>query len=227
MDLERHVEHVANRFEQAGNLDREAPAPGVQRTGGHQQVGALEREEDLLRIQPVAVHQHRVEDDLDLFLAVADDLGLEHARDALDLVAQIPRQPQQRALRHITAQGHHQDREQAEVDLVDRRLVGVLGQVRLDQIDPFAHVGEGRVDVEAGVEFHQHAGAALEGGGAYFLDALDAPELGLHGADQQPFRVLRRDAVVTERDVDDRNVDVGIGLLGNGNIGRGAGDQQQ
>jgi hypothetical protein len=71
------------------------------------------------------------------------------------------------------------------VDLVDRRLVGVVGQFRLHQIDLLAHIVERPVDIEAGLELHQNVAAALVGGRADFLDALDRAHLRFHGAHQQ------------------------------------------
>ena len=77
-----------------------------------------------------------------------------------------------------------------------------------------AHVGEAPVGVEAGIELQHDVGAALIGGRAHLLDALDVAQLLLHRPDQQALGVFRRDALVDDVDVDDRDVDVRLGLLG-------------
>jgi hypothetical protein len=46
-------------------------------------------------------------------------------------------------------------------------------QIALGLVDLGAHVGERGLGIEAGLEFEQHIAAALERGGAHFLDVAD------------------------------------------------------
>ena len=107
------------------------------------------------------------------------------------------------------------------------RLVGVVGQLGLGRVDLLADIGDGRVGVEAGLELQGDAGVALAALGAHLLDPLDGAQLLLHGAHQQALGILGRDAVVGHHHVDDGDVDVRVGLLGDFHVGDGAGDQDQ
>ncbi len=154
-------------------------------------VRARHRLNDVAGIQVVALEDQRIDDDLDDLVAVAGDLRLQHAGDAFDLVLQVARQPEQGPLGHVARQGDHQDREQAQVDLVHRRLVGVLGQLGLGEIDLLAHVGERRVDVEARLELEHDVGAAQVGGRAHLFDAFDVAQLLLHRLDEEALGIGR------------------------------------
>ena len=121
---------------------------------------------------------------------------------------------EQRPLRHGSGQGDHQHREQREVDLLDDGLVGLVGQLGLGAVDLLAHLDQGEVDVDAGLELKQHRGVALARGRAHLLQALEHLQLALHRPHQQPLGVLGADALVAQGHVDDRQLDVGVGLLG-------------
>src|SRR3546814_16923377 len=72
----------------------------------------------------------------------------------------------QGALRRGAGERHREHREEREVDLVDRRLLGVFRKLRLRQVDLLAHVEQRLVRIEAGIEFQYHVGAAEELGRA-------------------------------------------------------------
>ena len=122
---------------------------------------------------------------------------------------------------------HHQHRIEREIDLGHDRLVGILRQIALGLVDLGAHVGERGLGIEAGLEFEQHIAAAFVGGRAHFLDVADRLELGLDRPQQQPLGIFRRDAALGELHVDDRNLDVGLGLLRDRPIGDEARQQQE
>ena len=117
----------------------------------------------------VAVHQHRIEDDLDRLVARAAQLGGKHARRLLDGILRGARDAQQRALGHVAGEPHHQHRIERQVDLEHLRLVDIARQVVLGLIDLGAHIGERRFGIEPGLELEQHEAAAFEGGGAHLL----------------------------------------------------------
>ena len=49
----------------------------------------------------------------------------------------------------------------------------------------------------------------------------------LDGAQQQPLRILRRDALIGQAHIDDRDLDVGLGLLRDRLVGERPGDQEE
>ena len=178
-------------------------------------------------LEPVGRQLHRVDDHLDEILARALQRRLEHAGHFLDAVAQVARRRRQRPLGNIARERHHHDREFRKVDLVDGRLVGALGQVALGVGDLGAHVLERARKVGAGVELDEHVTAALIGGRAHLLDVGEALHPGLDRTQQQPLGILGRDALVAEADIDDRNLDIRLGFLGNRLIRQRAGDQEE
>ena len=120
-----------------------------------------------------------------------------------------------------------QHRIERQIDFGDHRLVGIARQIALGLIDLGAHIGERGLGIEAGLEFEQHIAAAFIGGGAHFLDVADRLELGLDRAQQQPLGILRRDAALGELHIDDRDLDVGLGLFRDRAIGDEARQQQE
>ncbi len=212
-DLQRLVENVLHRLVKTGHLQREASRAGILGAGRDQPVGAVDGADGLRGADAVAFQQQRIDQDFDLLLAIAGDVGAQHRGNGLDVVLQIARDAQQRAFGNVAGQGDDQDREQAEIDFVRLGLVRFGRHFRPRVLDLVAHVGQRLVGIEAGLEFQQHVGAAFEGGGAHFLDALDRAQLLLQRLDQQPLGILRRDALQGDGGVDDRDVDVGLGFL--------------
>ena len=88
----------------------------------------------------------------------------------------------------------------------------------LGLIDLGADIGERRFGIEAGFELDGHVAAALECDGAHLLDVCHRLELRLDGAQQQPLRIFGADSALRQVDLDDRDLDVRFGLLGNGEI---------
>ncbi len=182
---------------------------------------------ELVERHAVAVEQHRLGDDLDDLVAGPLQVRRQHARHLLDGGLGVAGDLPERALRDAAAERDRDHREEAEADLVDARLVGVGRQLRLGVVDLGAHVGERDVGIEARLELEQDVAAALERGRRHLLDVLDLLERGLHRLQQQPLGVLRRDAALRQQDVDVRDVDVRRGLLGDADVGGGAGHEQE
>ncbi len=226
-DGDREFQDVFGILDQRRHLHREAAGLALQRAGGDQAVAGAERGDQLFQRNAVALQEHRLGDDLDDLVAVAAQIRVEHARHLLDRDLGLPGKLQERALRHVAAERDHEHREQREIDLVHLRLVGVARQLAPGVVDLGAHVGDGHVGIEAGLEFQQHVAAALEGGGAHLLDVLHRGELRLQRAKDQPLGVLRADAALRDVDVDDRDGDVRLRLLGDGEIGGKARHQQE
>ena len=224
---DRDREHVLRPLDQARHLDREAASLPFQSAGGDDAVGGLRHRHELVERDAVALHEHGLGGDLDRLVTRAAQLGLQDTRRLLDGVLGVARQMQHRALRHVAGERHDQHRIEREVDLLHRRLVGVLGQVVLGLVDLGADVGERGVGVEAGLKLEQHVAAALKGGGAHFLDVADGFELRLDRPQQQTLGILRADAALGQLHVDNRHLDVGLGLLGDRHIGDEARDQEE
>src|SRR3546814_11909683 len=70
--------------EQAGYLPREAALAGIERAGGDHQVGLGHHLHDVGGVEVVALQSDGIDDDLEQLVAVADNLCLQHAGDALD-----------------------------------------------------------------------------------------------------------------------------------------------
>src|SRR5690606_6883249 len=68
---------------------------------------------------------------------------------------------------------------------------------------------------------------ALIGGRAHFLDALDRLELGLDRAQQQPLGIFRRNSLIDQADIDDRNGNVRFRFLRDVDVGQRPRDHQE
>ena len=210
---------IARRLEQARHLDVEAPAAGVQRPRRDELVVALHRSDQFCLRDAVGIQLQFVDDDFQQFLALAGEIGLQHGGDGLYGVLQLLGVAVKRALRHVARQHHHDGGKEREVDLVDLRLLGVLGQIGLGQIDLLAHLLRRLVRVHLRLELHDDAGVVLRGDAGQLLQALQPAQLRLHRFDQQPLGVLRRDAGQGDGDVEHRHLNVGPRLLGDVDVG--------
>jgi hypothetical protein len=226
-DGDGEAEDVTGLLDERRHLHREAPGGAFQRARCDQAVGRVERCGEFVERKAVALQQHRLGDHLDHFVAGAAEIGGEHAGDLLDHVLRLPGELQQRAFRHVAAERHDEHREQRKVHLLDLRLVGVARQFALGVVDLRPHIGQRHVGIESRLELQEHVAAALEGRGAHFLDVLDRFQLRLERPQDQPFRILRADAALGDVDVDDRDGDVRLRLLGNGEVCRKAGHEQE
>ena len=95
------------------------------------------------------------------------------------------------------------------------------------EVDLFAHVVHGDVRVEPRLKLEDDSSAAFVARRAHLLEALDHPQLFLHGPDQEPFGVLGRDAGEVQAHIENGDVDIGIRFLGNLDVGHGPADQNE
>ena len=225
--LDRHFEYVFRLLEEPGHLHREAPLPGVQCARGHELVVACDGAQQRARSLVEALQAPRVDEHFEHVFPVPGNVRLQHSGKPLQLVAQAPGEADQHPLGDVAVEGHHDDRKERHVDLVHRGLLGIAGELVLGDIHLFAHVIQGLVGIEARLELEHEGGLTLPRSGAQFLQALDVAQFLLHRPHQQALRVLGRDAVVRNQDVDDGNRDVGVRLLRDGHVGDGAGDEDQ
>src|SRR5690606_23875930 len=151
----------------------------------------------------------------------------QHAGNLLDPVPQLMCGVCQHPLGQIAREGDDEDREFRDVDFVDRRLVGALRQFALRVGNLCAHVLDSVGEVVARLELDQYEAAALKGGGAHLLYAFEALEGGFHWPQKQPFRILRRDPLIAEAHIDDRNGNVRLRLLGDVHIGERTRDYEE
>ncbi len=92
---------------------------------------------------------------------MAAEARFQNAWNGFDFVLQFARMSVKRALGHIARQADDNGREQAQVDLVDDRLLGVARQPGLGEIDLFAHIAPGLVSVDVSFELGNHRGVTL------------------------------------------------------------------
>src|SRR3990167_4461851 len=225
--LDRHGQHVFQILDDPGHLQAHAPGAGVQAAGGNQAVVAGDQVEQLAVVDAVTVEYLLVDDDFQQVFAVAAGLHREHLGDAFDVFLQLTGDIHQLRFGDRPGQAYRQHRKQRHVDFGDRRFIGFLRQFAACGIDLFAHVDQGRLGVEAGIEFQGHRGLAFVGHRTHFLDCFEAAQLLFQRAHQQAFGVFRADAFQGHRDIDDRDADVRVGFLGDGHIGGQAADQQK
>ena len=127
-------------LDQGRDLDGEPALRTLQGAGCHQAVALRRDLGELVERNPEALQEHRLGDDLDGFVARPLEVGRQHARHLLDGVLGVARDLSERPFRNIARQRHHQDRQEAEIDLVHPGLVGVGGEVALGVVDLGADV---------------------------------------------------------------------------------------
>ena len=224
---DRQVGDVLDGLDQRGDLDRVAALGALKRAGGDEAVAGIDALDHLVELEPVGGELDGVDDDVDLLVAGALQCAFENAGDFLDAVAQFARGLGEDAFGQVAGQRDDEDREFGNVDLVDGRLVDALRQFapRVGHLgaDVLERVGE----IVAGLKLDQHEAAALIGRGAHLLDAGQALHLHLDGAQQKPLRILRRDALIGKAHIDDRDRDVGLGLLRDRLVGQGPRHDQE
>ena len=135
-------------------------------------------------------------------------------RNSLDLVLEFPGEPIQRTIGCIARQNDHHNGKQAEVDFVDFRVIRRHRQIPFGKINALTDIRQRSVSIKARIKLKQHVGAAFITRRAQFLNAFNRLEFLLHGSDQQALGILGRDTIVTHRHINDRNINVRLGLLG-------------
>ena len=222
IDLDGQAIDVAGASEGGRDLDRERAGIGLDFTGGDQQVVVAHHVDELICGDVVGLKAQRVDDDLDHLVSVARDPGLEHRFKTLETILKILGQPRHGAFRHVAAEIDDDDREFAEIDLVDRVFLSAFGKFGLGRVHRVAHIGHDLGLVPAELELERHAGIVLGGSAAHGLEPVEIAQFGLHHLDQQFLAVLSGDAGEGHRDEESRNLDVGLAFLGQADIGKRA-----
>ena len=216
--LDRHGQHVVEVFDHAGYFHAHTARAGVQAAGGDQAVVAADQIEQLGVVDAVTVEHLRVDDDLQQVFAVAADFHREHFGNAFDVLFQAAGDVDQFGFGNRPGEANRQHREQRHVDFVDGRFFGFLGQFTARGVDFFTHIGQGGFGVKTGIKLKGHRGMAFAGHGAHFLDPFKAAQLLLQRPHQQALGVFRADAFQAYRYVNDRDADIRVGFLGDGEI---------
>ena len=193
--------------------------------GGNQLVVVLDHIDqfncgDIVGFQPQRVDQH-----LDHLIAVASDACFEHRIKRFDVVLQVLGKPCHGAFGHRAGHVHDDDRELGKVDLVDRVFLCPFREVGLGGIHGIAHIRHHCGLVPAEIEFQRHTGIAFGGGCGHLVEPVEVGKLGFHHLDQQGLRILGRDAGEGDGDEQGGDLDVGLALLGQADIGKAANQQ--
>ena len=110
-----------------------------------------------------------------LALVAADDLHLGHAGNGGEAVGDdVVREVVEVINRGVARQEDIGDGGGVDVDLHDRRPLGVLGQLGEDEVELLPDVLRRGVDVGGQVEFEHHLADVVEAGGFDVLEAVNA-----------------------------------------------------
>ena len=107
------------------------------------------------------------------------------------------------------------------------RVIGRRRQAPLRKIHALPNIPHRRVRIKPRIKLKQHIRTTLVTGGAHFLDPLDGLQLLLNGPNQKALSIFGRDAVVADRHINNRYVDVRLGLFGNIVVGDRAGNENK
>ena len=143
-DAHGQAQHVGRLFDHGRYLDGEAAEARVQASGGYEDIVALQRAGKGLAGYSVGFERFRIDDDLQHFLTLAAQIGVEHRGDRLDVVAQGDR-----CLVDLPFTGPVAE----QVDLDKRKIIHVQfpndrflrrrGNFRLAAVDGLTYVDEG------------------------------------------------------------------------------------
>ena len=199
----------------------------IERAGGDELVVAVDELQEVSVWNFVAFQPQRIDDNLKDFVPISGDFSLQYARQAFEFIPQVASQAQQGAFGDFARQHDDQHGKQANVDLVDDGLVGVIRQLALGDVDFLSKILKGGVYVESGFELQQYRRVTIARGRSHLRDPFDGAKFLLHGSHEQTLGVLRGDALMRNGDVDDRDVDVRIRLLGNRDVRDGTAHQDE
>jgi hypothetical protein len=192
------------------DAQRHVARPGLDGAAGQAQVLGAEGALDVDGRQPLRLQLRRVEPQVHLALLSADDRGLPHTVDALDLSPDsLVGQLGQIAPAPGTAHGNEQDRGGVGIELGDDGRIDALGQLREDGRDVVAHLLHGDVDVLVEAEGHDDERHALARGGSQLVDAANRVDGALDLIGEAGLDLLGRRAVECRGDENDGDVDVG------------------
>ena len=174
---------------------------------GKLQVLVGHRADDLGGGQGIGAEAGRVEPEVDLTEAAADERHLAHARDRLDFAPEgLVRELADVADGAIGRDGRVQDRGRVRVDLVHHRLVDVLREIGEDLVDLVTYLLGRHVDALLQLELDEDLGHALRGYRAELVNPRDGVYGPLDLVGDLGLDLLRRGACLPCRHRDDREV---------------------
>ena len=181
---------------------------GLQAAGGDVHVLRRDQLHDVRDDEVVHGHAVAVELQADLRLQRPQHLDLQHAGKGLDRVLHVVGDLLELHGRDVAGDADLHDRELGEVDLLDRGILHVLGQVAFGQVHAVADALQGHIGRHVRHELHVDHREALGAGGVDLLDAANAVELLLDLHRDGRFDVRRRDAFIdgVDQNVRDRNI---------------------
>jgi len=159
---DHHVLDLGDGLELAWHAHRIFQLADLDRPAGHIEISLLDRRRELVEAYVVVFQKVGIGLDCDLALEATDQLDLEHAFDALELVLELFGMLLELVEPHLATDVDDHDGELAERDLLDRRLVGQIArQLRSDRVDLLAHLLQRIVDVHVGLELDRHDAHAV------------------------------------------------------------------
>jgi hypothetical protein len=221
------VVDILRRVEARRDLDRDRARGRLDVARRDQLVVVDDRVDQVLRRDVVGLEREGVEDDLEHLVPRAGETGLEHRRQPFQRVLHLVGEPDQRAFGRVARERHDDDREFREVDFAIDQLSAPAGKLRLGAAHGVAHIGDGGGLVPAELELEEEAGIAFGGGRGDRGQPVEVLELRFHRPHEQAFAVLRRDAGEGDRDEEAGDVDVGLALLRQADIGGRTDGQRQ
>ena len=105
-------------------------------------------------------------------------------------------------------QGDH--RRGGRIELLNFRILGGGRQIILHQVDFFAHIHRGNVDVDAELEFQSQNADILHAGGIHILQTVDRADRILQPFGDFNFNLFRAGARIDDRHSDIRHIDIRI-----------------
>ena len=191
-----------------------------------QAIVAADKLNNLCLIETVTLHRERIDDDLHQFLARTNEVDFKYPTQPLDFFFQVLGQLGQCSFRNITCEVQHQHWVEARhLYFIDCRFISFARQLGLRLVDFFTDILQCLVCIYAGIKLELHIGTAFISVGGHFLYAFNRPQFLLHRADQQAFCIFRRNAVMRDADIDNRNFNIGFGFFGDGAIRHQPADQ--
>ncbi len=216
--LHGQVIDVARIVEGGRDLDGEGAGFGLDLARRDELVVVAHDIDQLARRDVVAFKPQGIDHHFQHLVAIAGNACLEDRVEPFEAVLQVLGDLHHRALGHGARHVDDDDRKLGEVDLVDRILLGAAGELRLRVRHRVAHIGHDLGLVPAELELQHHARIAFGGGRGHSVEPVQIDQLGLHRLDQQRLGILGRDAGEGDRDEEGGDLDVGLALLGKGDV---------
>ena len=226
--LDDDVAEFDDRLHASARAKRHLRRAGLDSAAGDLGVLRIQRARDVGHRQVVGLKLRRIERDVDLTLASADDQHLADAGDAFEL-------PPERLVgvlrdvadRLVGRHGQRHDGRRIRVELVDDRLLDVLREEREHPVDAVAHFLRRDVAVLLEQESDDHRRDAFRRGGAELVDAADRVDRFFDLVRDLGLDFLRRRTGQARRDDDRGEVDLRKAIEAKPREREGADDRQR